>query len=95
MAGMTRDCVCLICKDGKVRGYSGTYHHIKDTHGADVKLGVTHQYVDSIGKPPKLSTQKVATNRHISMITVQIPIAVITTGQATVKIEALKEEANE
>jgi hypothetical protein len=95
MSQITRDCVCLICKDGKVRGYSSTYNHVKDVHKQDVKLGVTHQYVDSIGKPPKVSAQKSVTNRHISMITVQIPIAVITTGQATVKIEALKEEANE
>ena len=59
MAG--RHCKCLICKDDVVRGYSGTYGHIKSAHpGVYLKIGTTHEYTDlptTAGRTTRPTTQ--------------------------------------
>lgn len=86
--------VCLLCNDGVERSYGGTYSHIRHSSFHSEKMDEGRNFAES-GKIKGVEPKKPSpTNRHLSMITVQIPVCVVTAGQAVVKIEPIKEDSN-
>jgi hypothetical protein len=62
-----RHCVCLICNDNIVRGYSGTYCHVQNSHpGHKIKLGVTHKNVDLPTTTKNFYHKRISTTTQIT-----------------------------